>query len=123
MENFKPHFANINLFYQQCPGTLATGARSLLCWALCRHGMKGQSWMQKSLSRQKIQMVGQKENTWQVLQQRSCIRGTIFQQVMSKPIMISTSFVCVLNILGITSETGVKSSMIAKGIVLEDASG
>lgn len=39
-------------------------------------------------------------------------RGTIFQQVMSKPIMISTSFVCVLNILGITSETGVKSSMI-----------
>lgn len=37
--------------------------------------------------------------------------------------MISTSFVCVLNILGITSETGVKSSRIAKGIVLEDAAG
>lgn len=84
MENFKPHFANINLFYQQCPGTLATGARSLLCWALCRHGMKGRSWMQKSLSRQKIQMVGQKENTWQVLQQRCCIRGTIFQETLDK---------------------------------------
>lgn len=43
---------------------------------------------------------------------RSPRRGTVFQQVMSKPIMISTSFVCVLNILGITSEAGVKSSMI-----------
>lgn len=84
MENFKPHFLNINLFYQQCPGTLATGARSLLCWVLCRHGMKGQSWMQKSLSRQKIQMVGQKENTWQVLQQRRCIRGTVYQEILDK---------------------------------------
>lgn len=43
---------------------------------------------------------------------RSPWRGTIFQQVTSKPIIISTSFVCVLNTLGITSETGVKSSMI-----------
>lgn len=58
------------------------GARSLLGWVLCRHGMKGQSWMQKSLSRQKIQMVGQKENTWQVLQQCCCIRGTIFQEIL-----------------------------------------
>lgn len=38
--------------------------------------------MQKSLSRQKIQMVGQKENTWQVLQQCCCIRGTIFQEIL-----------------------------------------
>lgn len=40
--------------------------------------------MQKSLIRQKIQMVEQKENTWQVLQQRSCVRDSIFQETLDK---------------------------------------
>lgn len=40
--------------------------------------------MQKSLIRQKIQMVEQKENTWQVLQQCSCVRDSIFQETLDK---------------------------------------
>lgn len=38
----------------------------------------------KDLSRQKIQMVGQKENTWQVFQQCHCIRDTILQEILDK---------------------------------------
>lgn len=40
--------------------------------------------MQKSLIREKIQMVEQKENTWQVLQQCSCIRDSISQKTLDK---------------------------------------
>lgn len=40
--------------------------------------------MQKSLIRQKIQLMKQKENAWQVLQQLSCIRDGVFQEATDK---------------------------------------